>query len=95
MEQINSSGRRAVTSGSCGGCHGVDALGAAVGPPLNTGSPIWTDGSLAAIADIIAKGVPQAKQYRAAMPAMGGMALSNDDLAAVSAYVWAVGHKPK
>lgn len=82
-------------SGSCAGCHGQDATGAAIGPPLNTGSPIWTDGSLAQIADVIAKGVPQPKQYRSPMPPMGGAQLSNDDLAAVAAYVWAVGHKPK
>jgi glucose/arabinose dehydrogenase/cytochrome c5 len=88
-------GQEVFKTGSCAGCHGQDATGAAVGPPLDTGSPIWTDGSLAEITEIIAKGVPQPKQYRAPMPAMGGAPLSDDDLAAVAAYVWAVGHKPK
>ena len=82
-------------SGACGACHGQDATGGPVGPPLNTGSPIWTDGSLAGISDVIAKGVPQPKQYRSPMPPMGGAQFSADDLAAVSAYVWAVGHKSK
>jgi len=77
---------------TCAGCHGQDASGAQVGPTLATGSPIWTDGSLSQIADIIAKGVPRPKQYAVPMPAMGGAALSNDDLEAVAAYVWAVGH---
>ncbi|WP_372784164.1 c-type cytochrome [Phenylobacterium sp.] len=81
--------------GSCGACHGTDATGGQVGPPLNTGSPLWTDGSLASITDLITKGVPAPKQYRSPMPPMGGAQLSPDDLAAVSAYVWAVGHKPK
>ncbi|HXA40053.1 MAG TPA: c-type cytochrome [Phenylobacterium sp.] len=81
--------------GSCGACHGKDAAGGSIGPPLTTGSPLWTDGSLAQITDLISKGVPAPKQYRSPMPPMGGAQLSPDDLAAVSAYVWAVGHQPK
>jgi glucose/arabinose dehydrogenase/cytochrome c5 len=88
-------GQAVFKGGSCGACHGADAAGGPVGPPLNTGSPLWTDGSLAQIADVISKGVPTPKQYRSPMPPMGGAQLSSDDLAAVSAYVWAVGHKPK
>jgi mono/diheme cytochrome c family protein len=77
--------------GSCGACHGKDAAGGSIGPPLTTGSPLWTDGSLAQITDLISKGVPAPKQYRSPMPPMGGA----HDLTAVSAYVWAVGHQPK
>jgi glucose/arabinose dehydrogenase len=82
-------------AGSCGGCHGADAAGGSIGPPLNTGSPIWTDGSLGSIKDLIAKGVPQPKQYRSPMPPEGGAQFSDDDLNAVAAYVWAVGHSKK
>ena len=82
-------------SNSCADCHGPDATGAAIGPPLNTGAPLWTDGSVGQISDVIAKGVQQPKQYRSPMPPMGGANLSSDDLAAVSAYIWAVSHKPK
>ena len=81
--------------GSCAACHGPDAEGGAVGPNLTTGSPLWTDGSLAQITEVIRKGVPAPKQYRSPMPPMGGAQLSPDDLAAVAAYVWSVGHKPK
>jgi glucose/arabinose dehydrogenase len=81
--------------GSCGACHGKDAAGGSIGPPLTTGSPLWTDGSLAQITDLITKGVPAPKQYRSPMPPMGGAQLSPDDLAAVSAYVWAIGHQKK
>jgi glucose/arabinose dehydrogenase len=83
------------TDGSCAACHGQDASGGAIGPNLTTGSPLWTDGSLAQITDVISKGVPAPKQYRSPMPPMGGAQLSPDDLAAISAYVWAVGHKAK
>jgi glucose/arabinose dehydrogenase/cytochrome c5 len=88
-------GQAVFKGGSCGACHGADAAGGPVGPPLNTGSPIWTDGSLASIKDLIGKGVPTPKQYRSPMPPMGGAQLSDDDLNAVAAYVWAVGHPKK
>jgi glucose/arabinose dehydrogenase/cytochrome c5 len=88
-------GQAVFKGGSCGACHGADAAGGPVGPPLNTGSPIWTDGGLASITDLITKGVPTPKQYRSPMPPMGGAQLSDDDLHAVAAYVWAVGHQKK
>ncbi len=88
-------GQAVFKAGSCGACHGPDAAGGPVGPPLNTGSPLWTDGGLTSITDLITKGVPAPKQYRSPMPPMGGAQLSSDDLAAVSAYVWAVGHQKK
>ena len=61
-------------SKSCAACHGQDAAGGPIGPPLNTGSPLWTDGGLASISDLISKGVPTPKQYRSPMPPMGGSA---------------------
>jgi hypothetical protein len=39
--------------------------------------------------------VPAPKQYRSPMPPLGGAGLSSDELNAVAAYVWAVGHRPK
>ncbi len=93
-EQVSRGGALFQSVG-CGGCHGLDASGGAVGPPLNTGAPLWTDGSQAQIGALIVRGVPQPKQYRGAMPPMGGAKLSPDDLAALSAYVWAVGHQKK
>jgi mono/diheme cytochrome c family protein len=93
-EQV-AQGMALFTGGTCGACHGKDAGGGSIGPTLTTGSPLWTDGSLAQIADVIAKGVPAPKQARSSMPPMGGAQLSPDDLAAISAYVWAVGHKPQ
>jgi mono/diheme cytochrome c family protein len=79
-------------NGACSGCHGSDAGGSPVGPPLNTGHWLWGDGSLASLNDIIDKGVPKPKRYEGVMPPMGGSPLSKQDLAAVSAYVWAIGH---
>lgn|GEM_PF-4729287 len=91
-EQV-ANGMRIFKGAICAACHGQDASGGAIGPNLTTGSPLWTDGSLASITDLITKGVPAPKQSRSSMPPMGGVQLSPDDLAAVAAYVWAVGHQ--
>ncbi len=80
------------SNGTCSGCHGSDAGGTSVGPPLNQGIWVHTDGSLAAITNIIKTGVSQPVSYTGVMPPMGGAPLSEPDLAAVAAYVWAVGH---
>jgi glucose/arabinose dehydrogenase/cytochrome c5 len=80
------------SNGTCTGCHGSDALGTPQGPPLNWDRWMWSDGSLAGISDIIQKGVLKPKRYQGAMPPYGGSPLSKEDLAAVTAYVWAVSH---
>lgn len=80
------------SNGACSGCHGSDARGSPVGPPLNTSQWLWNDGSLAGLSAIIEKGVAKPKRYQGVMPPMGGSPLSKQDLAAVSAYVWAVSH---
>jgi glucose/arabinose dehydrogenase len=93
-EQV-AAGDKLFHGATCGGCHGLDAKGTPLGPDLTAGTWLWGDGSLAAISDTIAKGVPAPKKYRSAMPAMGGAQLSPADLSAISAYVWAVGHPAK
>ncbi|WP_158808904.1 PQQ-dependent sugar dehydrogenase [Beijerinckia sp. L45] len=82
-----------VDGGTCGGCHGADAAGSPIGADLTSGKWLWSDGSLAGITQTITTGVPAPKNHPGAMPAMGGTQLSPADLKAVSAYVWAVGHK--
>jgi glucose/arabinose dehydrogenase len=81
-----------VDDGTCGGCHGTNAKGTPVGPDLTTGKWTWGDDSPQAIAKTIAAGVPKPKDFTGAMPPMGGTQLSQSDLAAVAAYVWAIGH---
>jgi glucose/arabinose dehydrogenase/mono/diheme cytochrome c family protein len=79
--------------GTCEGCHGSNAKGTPLAPDLTTGKWLWGDGSLAAITRTIASGVSNPKNYRSAMPPMGGAELSHTDLKAVAAYVWALGHQ--
>ena len=81
-----------VSDGTCSGCHGPDAKGTQVGPDLTSGNWAWGDGSLASITKTVTNGVPRPRNYTGVMPPKGGAELSNADVAAVAAYVWAVGH---
>ncbi|HUN99022.1 MAG TPA: PQQ-dependent sugar dehydrogenase [Bradyrhizobium sp.] len=80
------------SNGTCSGCHGSDARGTSVGPDLASGNWVWGNGSLAAITKTVTDGVPHPRNYTGVMPPKGGAELSNADVAAVAAYVWAVGH---
>jgi glucose/arabinose dehydrogenase/mono/diheme cytochrome c family protein len=84
--------RGEIGGATCGGCHGSDAKGTPVGPDLTSGKWLWGDGSLQAITKTIINGVPDPKEHSGAMPPMGGVQLSRADVAAVAAYVWAIGH---
>jgi mono/diheme cytochrome c family protein len=79
--------------GTCAGCHGSNADGTPLGPDLTGGRWLWGDGSLPTITRIITDGVPNPKEYRSPMPPMGGAQLSPAEVAAVSAYVWALEHR--
>jgi mono/diheme cytochrome c family protein len=76
----------------CEGCHGADASGSPLGPNLTSGKYVWSNGSYTGITKTIRDGVPNPKNYRSPMPAMGGAQLTPDQLKAVAAYVWAIGH---
>jgi glucose/arabinose dehydrogenase/cytochrome c5 len=79
--------------GTCAGCHGANGIGTPVGADLASGKWLWGDGSLQSITDTIRNGVLQPKQHPGAMPPFGGVQLTDNELAAVSAYVWAIGHQ--
>ncbi len=76
----------------CSGCHGSDGKGTPLGPDLTAGNWAWSDGSLGGIQKTITTGVPTPKNYRNPMPPMGGAQLSPEQVSAVAAYVWALGH---
>lgn len=81
-----------VASGTCAGCHGSEGKGTPLGPDLSAGKWMWSDGSLSGIVETIRHGVPKPKEYRSPMPAMGGAQLNGQQLEAVAAYVWGLGH---
>ncbi len=80
-----------VASGTCDGCHGSDARGGPQAPSLVKGRWLIGDGSLKSITETIVNGVPRPHNYEVPMPPKGGAPLSDSDVAAVAAYVWAIG----
>jgi glucose/arabinose dehydrogenase/cytochrome c5 len=78
--------------GTCTGCHGSDARGSPEAPSLIDGKWLKTDGSLARIIRTVTNGVPKPTNFPDPMPPRGGAPLSDSDVAAVSAYVWAISH---
>jgi len=84
--------RGEAAGGTCAGCHGSNAEGSPLGPSLRSSKWLWGDGSLQSITKIINDGVPNPKQYRSPMPPKGGAQLSQAEVKAVAAYVWAVSH---
>ena len=81
-----------VGGGTCAGCHGSDARGTPLGPDLTSGRWLWGDGSLYAIANTIARGVPAPKEHTGVMPPMGGAQLTRAQVRAAAAYVYALSH---
>lgn len=78
--------------GGCANCHGPLA-GGLIGPNL-TDSEWWhAEGSYLAIMRRVMTGVPLEESTSGIMmPPMGGARLSDDDVQAVAAYVWTLGH---
>ena len=85
-------GGQIYASSSCAGCHGGNAKGSTLGPDLTASKWVWSDGSYAGIAKTITDGVPQPKNYRSPMPAMGGSQLTADQVNAIAAYLWSLSH---
>jgi glucose/arabinose dehydrogenase/mono/diheme cytochrome c family protein len=85
--------RGQVGGAACTGCHGASGGGSPLGPDLTGKKWLWSDGSYAGIKKTITEGVPQPKQYRSPMPAMGGAQLTADQVSALAAYVWSLSHK--
>jgi len=84
--------RGQVGGAACTGCHGDSGQGTPLGPDLTGKKWLWSDGSYTGIKKTITEGVSQPKQYRSAMPPMGGAQLTPQQVAAVAAYVWALSH---
>ncbi len=82
-----------VGGAACTGCHGDGGAGSVLGPDLTDPQWLWSDGSLAGIQRTIAGGVAKPKKFRAPMPARGGATLTEEQVAAVAAFVWGLGQK--
>ncbi len=85
--------RGQIGGAACSGCHGPAAAGTTLGPNLTDPTWLWSDGSFTGIAETIKTGVMQPKQFRSPMPPMGGAQLTPDQISAVAAYIWGLGHR--
>jgi glucose/arabinose dehydrogenase/cytochrome c5 len=86
-----------MSDGTCTGCHGSDAKGTPQGPSLVSGNFVQGaggqgSGTLEAITKAITEGVAKPRNFSDPMPPRGGAPLSDSDVAAVAAYVWAISH---
>ena len=83
---------------SCQRCHGMDARGTVRAPDLTDDKWAQIGGTYAEIVAIVTSGVPKAKIKMASAPfemkPRGGTNLSDDQIRAVSAYVYSLSHNP-
>ena len=81
------------SKGNCYACHGANAQGV-VGPNLTDAEWIHSDGSYDAIVKQITTGVPKEESKSGIpMPPKGGSTITDDEVKAVAAYVYSLGHK--
>ena len=80
-------------TGLCYACHGSNAEGA-VGPNLTDAEWLHGDGSYDMIVATVTTGIPAEKAKKGiAMPPKGGSSISAEEVKAVAAYVYSLGHK--
>jgi len=80
--------------GNCRSCHGEDAKGVGMLAPDLT-DDAWlqlTGRNFDEIVKLVTTGVAQPKEAAAPMPAMGGASLTEEQVRAVAAYVYSLGH---
>lgn len=78
-------------NGNCFTCHGPDATGTPLAPNLTDSEWInIADGSWSNIQQVVRNGVPTPKEHPSPMPPMGGAQLNDQEIQAVSAYVYSI-----
>jgi mono/diheme cytochrome c family protein len=80
-------------AGICSSCHGPAGAGIpSLGADLTDAEWLHSDGSYDGVVKTVMEGVTaQASSSGVPMPAKGGTNISDDDVNAVSAYVWTLG----
>ena len=80
-------------TGMCYACHGSEAKGA-VGPNLTDDEWIHSKGTYEEIVKQVLHGVTaEESKSKVPMPPKGGSSISDEDVKAVSAYVWSLSRK--
>lgn len=80
-------------AGLCLACHGPDGKGS-VGPDLTDTVWVHHKGGYEAIVSQVARGIPaEESKSGVVMPPRGGSSLTDDEIRAVSAYVWSLSRR--
>jgi mono/diheme cytochrome c family protein len=74
----------------CATCHGSDARGTQLAPPLRDQQWIHIDGSYEEIQRVVREGIADPKEFPVPMPRGGGGAFTDQQLREVAAYVFAL-----
>jgi mono/diheme cytochrome c family protein len=85
-------GKTIFETSTCHTCHAMDGSGTALAPSLRDQDWLNSDGSFDGIMSTVRNGVAQPVRYPGAMPPMGGANLSEDQIRAVSGYIYAISH---
>ena len=80
-------------AGLCSTCHGENGVGTAIGPNLTDATWLHSDGSFPAITKTIVEGVTQPKESMIPMLPKGGSGITDEQAAAIAAYVWTLSNK--
>ena len=78
--------------GVCYTCHGPDGAGTGLAPSLADAVWLHSDGSYTALLKQITEGVPQPKESMIPMLPKGGAPITDEQIAAIAAYVWSISH---
>ncbi len=78
----------------CAVCHGSDAAGTQLGPALTDTTWIHGSGTVEEIAAIIRSGIDDPEEYPIPMPVMGAGDFNEEQIRALSAYVYALSQAP-
>ncbi|HWV58680.1 MAG TPA: c-type cytochrome [Longimicrobiales bacterium] len=90
-QELIAQGQQVFTTTTCFTCHGPTGTGTALAPNLTAGEWLNTEeGTLEQIQQVVRNGVAQPKQFPAPMPPMGGAQLTDQQIEAVSAYVYSI-----
>jgi mono/diheme cytochrome c family protein len=83
-------------SANCSACHGREASGSDVAPPLTGALWLHGPGTYEWLVEQIKSGIPAHHSMSGlAMPMRGWSTMNDDDVRAVAAYVWSITHPPR
>jgi mono/diheme cytochrome c family protein len=75
---------------ACVMCHGEQAEGTQLGPPLAEGEWSRGGGAFEEIVQVVTEGAPATDGYGVPMPARGGGAMDDEQIRAVAAYAYSL-----